>query len=132
MPLQESEMSSAPGKKLDALVSSCDNLGLELKYEKSDESVSVHPSVTHANDTLAKMLASVDEFVSKYTGEDHRNAVVNELKRRYNAKIKLFIFKEDKVPEQSKRQKHMMILTGKSSLEQMNWKTFMSPSLLSN
>ena len=62
-----------------------------MKYEKSDESVSVHASVTDANDTLPKMLASVDEFVSKYTGEDLRNAVVNELKRRYNAKIETFI-----------------------------------------
>ena len=61
---------------------------------KSDESVSVHASVTDANDTLSKMLASVDEFVSNYTGEDLRNAVVNELKRRYNAKIKTFILKK--------------------------------------
>lgn len=62
-----------------------------MKYEKSNESVFVHASVTDANDTLVKMLASVDEFVSKYTGEDLRNAVVNELKRRYNAKIETFI-----------------------------------------
>ena len=61
---------------------------------KSDESVSVHASVTDANDALSKMLASVDEFVSKYTGEDLRNAVVNELKWRYNAKIKTFILKK--------------------------------------
>ena len=81
-------------KKLDELVSSCGNPELELKYEKSDESVSVHASVTDANDTLAKMLASVDEFVSKYTGDDLSNVVVNELKRRYNAKIKTFISKK--------------------------------------
>ena len=105
-----------------------------MKYEKSGESVSVHASVTDTNDTLAKMLASVDEFVSKYTGEGLRNAVVNELKRRYNAKIKskhLFQIKQMQVPEQSKRQNHMMILTGKSSSEQMKWKTCMSPSLVS-
>ena len=89
MPLQESEMSSAPRKKLDELVSSCGNPELELKYEKSDESVSVHASVTDANDTLAKMLASLDD-----TGEDLKNAVVNELKRHYNAKIKTFISKK--------------------------------------
>jgi len=59
-----------------------------LKYEKSGESVSVHASVTDTNDTLAKMLISVDEFVSKYTREGLRNAVVNELKQHYNAKIK--------------------------------------------
>lgn len=80
-----------PQEKLGGLVSSCGNPELELKYEKSNESVSVHASVTDANDTLVKMLASVDEFVSKYTGEDLRNAVVNELKRHYNAKIKTFI-----------------------------------------
>lgn len=80
-----------PQEKLGELVSSCGNPELELKYEKSNESVSVHASVTDANDTLVKMLASVDEFVSKYTGEDLRNAVVNELKRRYNAKIETFI-----------------------------------------
>lgn len=80
-----------PQEKLGGLVSSCGNPELELKYEKSNESVSVHASVTDANDTLVKMLASVDEFVSKYTGEDLRNAVVNELKRRYNAKIETFI-----------------------------------------
>ena len=62
-----------------------------MKNEKSDESVSVHASITDANDTLANMLASVDEFVSKYTGEDLRNAVINELKRHYNAKIKIKI-----------------------------------------
>ena len=62
-----------------------------MKYEKSNESVSVDASGTDANDTLVKMLASVDEFVSKYTGEDLRNAFVNELKRRYNAKIETFI-----------------------------------------
>ena len=80
-----------PQEKLGELVSSCGNPELELKNEKSNESVSVHASVTDANDTLVKMLASVDEFVSKYTGEDLRNAVVNELKRHYNAKIKTFI-----------------------------------------
>ena len=62
-----------------------------MKNEKSDEPVSVHASITDANDTLANMLASVDEFVSKYTGEDLRNAVINELKRHYNAKIKIKI-----------------------------------------
>ena len=45
-------------------------------------------------DTLAKMLASVDEFVSKYTGEDLRNVVEKELKRHYDAKIKAFISKK--------------------------------------
>ena len=65
-----------------------------MKYEKSDESDSVHGSVSVANDILTKMLASVDEFISKYTGENLRNAVVNELKRRFNAKIKTFISKK--------------------------------------
>ena len=51
MPLQESKMSSAPVKKLDELVLSCGNPALELKYDKSDESVSVHASTTDANDT---------------------------------------------------------------------------------
>ena len=76
------------------LVLSCGNPELQLKYEKSDESNFVHASVSDANDTLAKMLASVDEFISKYTGEDLRNAVVNELKQRFNAKIKTFISKK--------------------------------------
>ena len=80
-----------PREKLGEFVSSCGNPELELKYDKSNESVSVHASVTDANDTLVKMLASVDELVSKYTGEDLRNAIVNELKRRYNAKIETFI-----------------------------------------
>ena len=104
-------------KKMDELVSSCGNPELGLKYEKSDESVSVHASVTDANDTLAKMLVTVDEFVSKYTGEDLRNTVVIELKRRYNGKSKhLFQRRQMQLPEQSKRQKRMMIMTGKSSL----------------
>ena len=37
------------------------------------------------------MLASVDEFVFKHTGEDLRNAVANDLKQRDNAKLKAFI-----------------------------------------
>ena len=83
-----------PRKKLDELVSSCGNPELKLKYETSDESEAVHVSVTDTNNTLEKMLASVDEFVSKYTGEDLRNAVVNELKRRYNSKIRTFLSKQ--------------------------------------
>ena len=62
-----------------------------MKYEKSNESVSVHASVTDTNDTLAKMLASVDQIVFKHTGEDLRNAVASDLKQRYNAKLKAFI-----------------------------------------
>ena len=86
------------------LVSSCGNPELQFKYEKSDESDFVHASVSDANDTLAKMLASVDEFISKYTGEDLRNAVVNKLKRRFNAKISQNIyFEEDKRKCQSSR-----------------------------
>ena len=34
------------------------------------------------------------KFFFKYTGENLRNAVVNELKRRFNAKIKTFISKK--------------------------------------
>ena len=40
------------------------------------------------------MLAKVDQFVFKYTGDDLRNTVKNEVKRRYNAKIKTFISKK--------------------------------------
>ena len=123
--LKTEHVVDASARKQDELVSSCGNPELELKYKKSDESVFVHASITDANDTFAKMLASVDGFVFKYTG-DLRNAVPNELKRCYNAKKR-----QMQVPEQSKRQKHMMILTGKSSLEQMNWKTCMCPSLIS-
>lgn len=34
------------------------------------------------------MLAEVDNFVPKYAGEDLRETVVAEIKRRFNAKVK--------------------------------------------
>ena len=78
-----------PQKQLEKLISSCGQPDLHLRDDNcTEESGSVH-SVVDANDTLAKMLAKVDEFVLKYAREDLRKAVVNEIKR-HNAKVKVF------------------------------------------
>lgn len=41
--------------------------------------------------SLCEQIRCVDEFVLKYTGEDLRKAVVNEIKWHHNAKVKAFI-----------------------------------------
>ena len=80
-----------PRKQLAELISSCGQPDLQLRDENcTDEPGSVH-SVVDASNTLAKMLANVNEFVLKYTGEDFRKAVANEIKLRHNAQVKTFI-----------------------------------------
>lgn len=49
---------------------------------------------TDKNDILGKILSKVDDFVQKFTGEDLKVSVVEEIKRRHNSMIKAFIAKQ--------------------------------------
>ncbi|CAB4034946.1 Hypothetical predicted protein [Paramuricea clavata] len=81
-------------KQLDKLVSSCGQPELKLKHEDSISSESdTVCTVVDTNDTLAKMLSKVDDFVASCSGEDLRSSVVKEIKHRYNAKVKAFVSK---------------------------------------
>ena len=45
------------------------------------------------NDTLNKLLANVDEIVEHFVGEDLRNAVKSELRRKYSPMLKAYFAK---------------------------------------
>ena len=70
-----------------------------------DDDFIVH-SVVDKNETLQKIMSKVDDFVAKYTGDDLRNSVTREIRRRYNAKVKAFVTKKTnaraKVAEKAK------------------------------
>ena len=41
-----------------------------------------------------RLCQKVDDFVTKYNGQDLRNSIVMEIHRRYNAKVKAFVVKK--------------------------------------
>ncbi|CAB3978002.1 Transient receptor potential cation channel subfamily A member 1 [Paramuricea clavata] len=84
-----------PRKQLDNLVNSCGSpdLHLDATEEKSIGGDLVK-TVKDRNDTLTKMMAKVDDFTSKYAGDDLRYSVVKEIKKRYNSQIKAFVSKK--------------------------------------
>ncbi len=98
-----------PRKKLEELILSCGQPELVLAADDDDndgdDDFIVH-SVVDKNETLQKIMSKVDDFVAKYTGEDLRNSVTREIRRRYNAKVKAFVTKKTnaraKVAEKAK------------------------------
>ena len=84
-----------PRQQLDSLVNSCGSPDLYLDTDEEDSTGSdLVKTVKDRNNTLAKMIAKVDDFASKYTGDDLRHLVVKEIKKRYNSKIKAFVSKK--------------------------------------
>ena len=57
----------------------------------SDGSVSL--SVVDSNNTLQKYQSNVDSFVKQFVGEDLRRGTENEIKRRYDLKVKAAVDK---------------------------------------
>ena len=57
----------------------------------SDGSVSL--SVVDSNNTLQKYQSNVDSFVKQFVGEDLRRGTENEIKRRYDLKLKAAVDK---------------------------------------
>lgn len=79
----------SPRKQLERLINSCGDPDFIVHDDVSNDcsTDSVH-AIIDKNETLSKMLAEVDNFVPKYAGEDLRETVVAEIKRRSNAKVK--------------------------------------------
>ncbi len=81
-----------PRKQLEETTVSCGQPEFELNDNNTGEGESVC-TVVDRNKTLQKMLAKVDEFVEKFTGEDLKSVAVKEIKRRYGAKVKTHVGK---------------------------------------
>ncbi|CAH3166202.1 unnamed protein product, partial [Porites evermanni] len=73
----------SPRKQLERLINSCGDPDFIVHDDVSNDcsTDSVH-AIIDKNETLSKMLAEVDNFVPKYAGEDLRETVVAEIKRR--------------------------------------------------
>ena len=67
---------------------------IDVKEKEHMDEWSVNNSVNDKNDTLNKMLAHVDDIVEKYTGEDLRQVVEAEFKRRYTMLVKAYLAKK--------------------------------------
>ena len=83
----------SPRKQLEQMMEHCGEPIFETTEEvHSDGSVSL--SVIDTNDTLQKYQNNIDSFVQKYVGEDLRKVTENELKRRYDLKVKAAVSKK--------------------------------------
>ena len=81
-----------PRKQLDKLLSSCGEADIVVEENAhDDESVSLN--CVDKNNTLQKAMAKMDEFVERISGDDLRNSVESEIKRRHDMKVKAFITK---------------------------------------
>lgn len=83
----------SPRKQLEKMMGHCGEPMLEVTEEiHSDGSVSL--SVVDSNNSLQKNQSNVDSFVKQYVGEDLRRATENEIKRRYDLKVKAAVSKK--------------------------------------
>ena len=81
-----------PRKQLDKLLSSCGEADIIVEENvHDDESISLN--CVDRNNTMQKAMAKVDEFVEQISGDDLRNFVETEIKRRHDMKVKAFITK---------------------------------------
>ena len=64
----------------------CGTPNLEIQLEQASDG-SVSAKVQDRNDTLAKVLAKVDDFVMTYTGKDLEQAVVATVRKKIGMKI---------------------------------------------
>ena len=81
-----------PRKQLDKLLSSCGEADIIVEENvHDDESISLN--CVDRNNTMQKAMAKVDEFVEQISGDDLRNSVETEIKRRHGMKVKAFITK---------------------------------------
>ena len=84
-----------PRKQLEKLFESCGEPDLQLKeFTHEDGSVSV--SCIDNNKMLQTLDEQLDSFVEKFVGEDLRKTTENEMRRRYNLKVKSEIIKKSK------------------------------------
>ena len=79
-------------KQLDKLLSSCGEADIIVEENvHDDESISLN--CVDRNNMMQKAMAKVDEFVEQISGDDLRNSVETEIKRRHGMKVKAFITK---------------------------------------
>ena len=87
--------------KIDEIVKEIGPLDVH-SVELVQEDGSVITKSNDRNDTLNKMLSSVDDIVKKYTGEDLRPAVEFEMQRRYKMIVKSHISKSSRASTKAK------------------------------
>lgn len=84
-----------PRKQLEKLFETCGEPDLQLKeFTHEDGSVSV--SCIDNNKTLQTVNEQLDSFVEKFVGEDLRKTAENEVRRRFDLKVKSEIVKKTK------------------------------------
>jgi hypothetical protein len=92
VPLYQRESEGATARKVDEF---CPRVKIEDVIREigpiEAKEGSVNKSVHDKNDTLNKTLAHIDEIVEKYTGEDLRQVVEAEFKRRYTMLVKAYL-----------------------------------------
>ena len=79
-----------PRKKLEEVILSCGSPDLVL----TDGADNLVHSVVGKMKPCRRLCQKVDDFVTKYTGQDLQNSIVMEIHRRYNAKVKAFVVKK--------------------------------------
>lgn len=77
-----------PSARIEDTIREVGPIDVKEKEEHMDE-WSVNKSVNDKNDN--KMMAHVDDIVEKYTGEDLRQVVEAEFKRRYTMLVKAYL-----------------------------------------
>jgi len=90
-----------PKVKIDEIVKEIGPLDV-YSVELVQEDGSVITKSNDRNDTLNKMLSSVDDIVKKYTGEDLRPAVEFEMQQRYKMMVKSHISKSSRASTKAK------------------------------
>lgn len=90
-----------PKVKIDDIVKEIGPLDVH-SVEEVHEDGNVIIKSNDRNDTLNKMLSSVDDIVKKYTGEDLRPVVEFEMQRRYKMMVKSHISKSSRASTKAK------------------------------
>ncbi len=82
-----------PRKQLEKLLESCGEADIQVKEVAHDDG-SVSACCTDDNNTLEIAMEQLDSFVERFVGDDLRRSVENEVKRRYDQKVKAAITKK--------------------------------------
>lgn len=90
-----------PRVKIDETVKEIGPLDVHIVELVQDDG-SVIKTSQDRNDTLNKMLSSVDEIVQEYTGEDLRQVVEAEIQRRYKMMVKSRLSKSSRAATKAK------------------------------
>lgn len=82
-----------PRKQLEKLLESCGEVDIQVKEVAHDDG-SVSACCTDNYNTLKIAMEQLDSFVERFVGDDLRKSVENEVKRRYDQKVKAAITKK--------------------------------------